>query len=402
MSLFTIALILVFITINAINYREDKNEMDHLLNDTIETMKRDNGFNGPKEGNPPLDRPVDRINDLPFLFTFGVVLDQNNNIINEYQTNNIDKEFLDNILKALKDKEEQSGKIEEYNIVYLSFVDETNQHKYIAFSVQDFLDNSYNNILLISSLSLISLWIIVFVIVLFLSKQIVKPVEEMLDKQKRFVQDASHDLKTPLTVILANSDILEKNKDDKIANQIEWIESTKDEAIRMKSLVLDMLESAQSESLADHIKLEETDLSELTEGIALQFETVAFEKNVGIVCAIEDDIKMSSNKDAYSRILHVLIDNAIKYSDDGGKVFINLSKNKHGVHLEIINHGEVIGEEAMKHMFERFYRADSTRSTEGFGLGLSIAKDLVEALNGKIICQSNEKDGTKFAVDFKR
>ena len=132
----------------------------------------------------------------------------------------------------------------------------------------------------------------------------------------------------------------------------------------------------------------------------LQMEPVAFEKNVTIESNIEPNINAKSNSDMLTRLLHILIDNGIKYSSQGAAVHVNLSQDKRGISISVTNSGSLIQKEDIPHIFERFYRTDKARVTGGFGLGLAIAKNLCASLGAQINAESNEQIGTRFTVRF--
>lgn len=229
----------------------------------------------------------------------------------------------------------------------------------------------------------------------------IKPTAEAWKQQKRFIADASHDLKTPLTVIMANNDIMLAHPDSTIIEQEKWLESTKAEGEHMQALINKMLELARSEALLSTIKLEDTNISELTEKTALQLEPVAYEKNVEIVSELAENIVIKSNNEQYTRLIYILVDNAIKYAPNGSKIAIRLYNTKKGIILSVNNKGDVIPREELSHIFERFYRSDSARTEGGFGLGLSIAKNIANALNGEIYATSTKEDGTTFSLKLK-
>lgn len=239
----------------------------------------------------------------------------------------------------------------------------------------------------------------------FISKKLadvaVKPTEDVWNKQKRFIQDASHDLKTPLTVIMANNEILLSHTNEEDQDRKKWLESTKIEGEHMKELINQMLDLARSESLVTSIELEEVNISEVSEMTSLQLEPIAYEKNVMIEAEIEKDIIIKSNKNEFTRLLYILVDNAIKYAPSESKVTITLQKNKKHTTLCVNNKGKSISNDDLPYIFDRFYRTDSARTKGGFGLGLSIAKNIVIALNGEISVSSNDTDGTTFMVKLK-
>lgn len=247
---------------------------------------------------------------------------------------------------------------------------------------------------------LMSLVLFLFVSYL-LSVIAIRPVERAWNQQKQFVADASHDLKTPLTVILANSDILRAHKEETVASQLQWVESTAEVAGRMRGLCEELLELAGSEDTVTRVEPCEVGLSELCQSICLQLEPVAFEKGVGIVSEIPDGISLHTDSGCCVRIMNVLLDNAIKYAKNGTEVYFRLTKTRQGAAMSFTNFGAVIPKEELPHIFERFYRADKARAVGGHGLGLSIAKNLTESIDGKISVSSSEKEGTTFTVHLR-
>lgn len=233
---------------------------------------------------------------------------------------------------------------------------------------------------------------LLFLLNLVFSRWALRPVQQAWAQQQQFIADASHELKTPLTVILANNAILRQRGGDTIASQRQWIESTQVEAERMQGLVTDMLDLARpapegaqaSEGPAGIV-----DLSRLVEGEALTFEAVAFERELMWECAIDKGITVRGNATRLQRAVAVLLDNACKYTNAGGTVTVTLRAHASEAVLSVRNSGEPIDEADLPHLFDRFYRADAARThnaadaennggepganTGGYGLGLAIA-----------------------------
>lgn len=240
-----------------------------------------------------------------------------------------------------------------------------------------------------------------------LARRSIKPVSEAWDAQRRFVSDASHELKTPLAVILANVQILQKSKtmeeDDK-----RWVDRTADEAGHMKGLVEDLLtlaraDEAKAGSVGATGPMVEVNLSEIVDESSLEFDAVAFERGCEVECEVTPDVKVKGDKQQLGRVMNTLIDNATKYAAKGTKVKVAVRRDgKKGV-VTVNNKGGVIDPEDLAHLFDRFYRTDKARSREetgGFGLGLAIAKSIVEAHGGKIWATSNATDGITFHVSI--
>ncbi|MDR1640318.1 MAG: HAMP domain-containing histidine kinase [Clostridiales bacterium] len=232
-----------------------------------------------------------------------------------------------------------------------------------------------------------------FAISLFLSKWMLKPVEEAWQRQKRFVADASHELKTPLSVIMANLGILRASEG---ADAAKWIENTEVEAQRMKELVNSLLFLAKSDDAkkpADHYVLS---LSDLAQSSALAFEAVAFERKISIETNIAPDVRVSGDEAQLRQLAGILLDNAAKYSFEETTVTVSLSAKQSKAVLTVHNLGEPLNPEDLDRVFDRFYRADKSRANEGYGLGLSIAQSVASLHNGKITASSSEQAGTSF------
>ncbi len=249
--------------------------------------------------------------------------------------------------------------------------------------------------------------LVFFVISLFFSRWALRPVQEAWDKERRFVADVSHDLKTPLTVILANTAIMQENRDASVAEMSQWVESTQAEALEMQGLVTDMLElsklDAAEEAKAEPV-FETVDLSGVAEGQALMFESVAFERQVSLESDVEEGIVVQGQTSQLNRLCGILLDNACKYTPQGGAITLCLKKDaaaKHAI-LSVTNTGEPISPEDLEHLFDRFYRADAARTqggeVGGHGLGLAIAHAIVTAHKGTLTATSTAEEGTCFTV----
>lgn len=239
------------------------------------------------------------------------------------------------------------------------------------------------------------------VINIFFSWWALRPVERAWEQQSQFIADASHELKTPLAVILANIAILQSQPNATVKEQAQWVESTQTEAERMRSLVNDMLDLARPEDVAraEMVRLP-VDLSDLAETEVLQFESVAFENGVEIESEIESGVTVLGSSERLQRMIGTLVDNACKYAGAGGNVSVELTKSRTSAYLNVSNNGAPISPEDLPHIFDRFYRADKARTsgTGGYGLGLAIAREIANEHNGDITASSSEAEGTSFKV----
>ena len=263
------------------------------------------------------------------------------------------------------------------------------------------IDNENTNSELLTTL-LISLGILIVLelLILLISKKITNwitaPVQESFNKQKQFIADASHELKTPLAVIMASSDALEANPSEK-----KWLDNIKTEADRMNKLISDLLELAKSEAVDDRSEFTPGNLSKAIEKSVLTFEGVMFEKGIALDYSIEDNIELEMNEFKIQQLVSILLDNAVKHSEKGGTVTVELKKDKDIV-FTVSNMGEGIPKGEEEKIFERFYRADESRNRNEnrYGLGLAIAKNIVTT-HGGTISASSQNGTTIFKTVFK-
>ena len=237
--------------------------------------------------------------------------------------------------------------------------------------------------------------IIIFVIAKKISTTIVQPVENTFEKQKQFISDASHELKTPLAVIEANADVLQ----DKVGEN-KWITYIQNEVQSMNKLVNDLLVLARMEN-KNTSNNQKFNISKEVEMSVSVFESMMYEKKITLETNINEGIDFNGDKEDIKHIISILIDNAIKHTEENGKIIVNTVKEKNNIKIEVKNQGKPIPEEEIQKIFERFYRVDKarSRSEKRYGLGLSIAKGIVEKYKGTISVSC--KDGfTSFIVRF--
>ena len=221
----------------------------------------------------------------------------------------------------------------------------------------------------------------VFVASKKIAKAIVKPIKETFDKQTEFISDASHELKTPLAVIRANVDVIERE-----SGKTKWITYVQNEVDSMSKLINELLLLSKIDNTPKVKDKEKCNVSEELELICSAFESLAYEKNIKYETNINENILFNIDKEDLKHISSTLIDNAIKHTDNGNSVKITLAKEKDGFKLEVLNQGEEIPKSERERIFERFYRVDKARNREEkrYGLGLSIAKATVEKYKGTI------------------
>ncbi len=348
-----------------------------------------------KLGKPDAD------NNHPMMISSYVYVEAESggDIVTSSQNNlTIDSDDLEKCVKYVLESDKKSGQLSDYGLFYVKN-DMFNTTR-IAFASNSGIYSSLGNTILVCALLFGGSMVIVFLISLGLSSLAVKPVKKAWDQQKQFVADASHELKTPLTVILANNSIMMSHEGSTVKDERQWLESTEEEAQHMKKLIDQMLFLAQSDAGTAKVELSDVDFSEIAEAATLNFEPVAFEKEVIINADIDPEAVLRGSRLWLNQLTHILIDNAVKYAFQGTEVTVKLKKRDGSVVFSVNNRGSVIGEDELEKIFDRFYRAEKSRTTKGYGLGLSIAKRITEEMNGKLTAQSNEKDGTTFTAVF--
>ena len=414
MLLIGAVILTIIVIVNINNYSNSVNMMERGMNQVFDKNGRDFSDSPPEQLNeltPDSAMPEDNgfkhddrhkfDNNTPIQISSYVIVDvdENGNIINTTENDlTIDSETLEKCVKSALDSSKIFGQITDEGLMYLKKSDMA--HSKIIFADNSFISGSLRTSVIISVLMLTGAMAVIFLISLWLSGLAVKPVKRAWEQQKQFVADASHELKTPLTVILANNNIMMSHKDSTVADERQWLESTEEEANHMKKLIDNMLFLAKSDAGETKVQLSTVDFSEMAEACALNFEPVAFEKEIMIDTDIESGITLEGDATQLNQLVHILVDNAVKYADSGTTVTIRLQKHGDKVEFSVNNKGTPISKDDIEHIFDRFYRAEKSRTTKGYGLGLSIARRITEGMNGKILVESNKENGTTFTVRF--
>lgn len=282
------------------------------------------------------------------------------------------------------------------NLAYL--IEERDNYKIVAFMDNTLTDRGMRTMLRYILITGGPAILLIFVVSAFLSRSIVKPLEENDRKQRQFISDAGHELKTPVAVIRANGELLTKELGENI-----WLENILYENNRMMDLVEELLTLSRAESSAGTIK-QKLNFSKLAMGEILAFESLAFEKGKSIDSNVEEGIIFWGNKSQLSRLVSILLDNAISYST-GEKIELNVNKRKNKINIQVINEGDAIKPEELSHIFDRFFRMDKARAGDEhhYGLGLAIAKAVTVNHGGNIefICQDG-KITVKVSIPVKK
>ena len=297
-----------------------------------------------------------------------------------------DTEELTAILQDCLSQNQTEGIISHYQLRYLrqdnglyeklAFVDMSMERAILRKMIGSYLIIAFAALFLLLGVSVL------------LSRWATRPVEKAWKQQRQFLSDASHELKTPLTVILSNAELLETAElADKPAR---WADNIHTEARQMKKLVEEMLTLARADNMVRTAVLTEVSLSDIAADCALAFEPVAFEAGKPLQYELAENAMVLGDRDKLRQLVSILLDKAIKYGDEGRPITMTVQKTDRQIRLTVSNSGEPIPPEHLKRLFERFYRADASRGEKsGFGLGLPIARTIAQEHKGTLKAESD-------------
>lgn len=236
----------------------------------------------------------------------------------------------------------------------------------------------------------------VLLLLFFLSGRIVKPFSENYEKQKRFITDAGHELKTPLTIIDADAEVLEMD-----LGENEWLSDIQTQTKRLTELTNSLIQLSRMEEQPQLERIE-FPLSDLAEETSEGFQTLAKTQNKQLSTKIQPMLSMNGDEKSVRQLMSILLDNAVKYSDDGGRIELTVEKQKNTIKISVFNTAEHVSKESLPHLFDRFYRTDSSRSskTGGYGLGLSIAAAITAAHKGRIAATTSDERSILITASF--
>lgn len=258
-----------------------------------------------------------------------------------------------------------------------------------------FLDST-RNLTSVKNTLLTTIWVsaiglgAVFILVLIFSRRIVRPVSESYDKQKEFITNASHEIKTPLSIISADAEVLEMDYGEN-----EWVDDIKAQTKRLATLTNDLVFLAKMEETEKANVTSEFSLSDLVDETVRPFASRAKTGKKTFAMDIEEDITFNGEGASIEKLVSILLDNAVKYTPDGGYIYTSLSRQKNKIVLAVSNTvKDDLDQGDLDHFFDRFYRSEKSRNTKtgGYGIGLSVAKAVVERHRGKIRAFAKDKD----------
>lgn len=327
-------------------------------------------------------------------------VDENGTVtsLSQFSTALIDNEYLDDAIAEALASKDTFGHISDLELLFEKSV--KGGVTFITFADDSAIEGWQSLALTLSGVGIVA-FLGFFALSLYFSRWAMRPVERAWRLQRQFVADASHELKTPLTVILANTAILQSHPESSVESKGQWIDSTKTEAKRMQGLVNDMLDLARIDAIADRPEDRQViDFSDMVESEVLQFESVAYERLVEIDAHIEKGLSVTGLEESLRRLASTLLDNACKYASAHSVVKVSLTKDGNQAKLAITNMGAVIDEADLPYIFDRFYRTDKARTRDlgGSGLGLAIAREAARRHGGDVTATSDPKNGTTFTL----
>lgn len=385
-SMLTIFVLMILIIYNVILYINEFNGLKESV-DTIESITSrpfyQTGFYDKELMFMDLDVYVIRFDS-----------DMNITSVYNYSDDDLTSEDIANITKQYNKSYSRLEQINLFSAKYVLLMNPRNE--LIIINIEDI-----NAKLVLSAQVSILIFVLIELLTVYIVKMLtnwlIRPVEEAFLKQKQFIFDASHELKTPLSVIMTSAECLSKNP-----KETKWLDNIQSETERMNKLVLDLLNLAKYDNSYENRVLSVIDLSKLVEKSVLTFESLIYDKGLNLKYHIDQDVNFKCVDSEMKQLVEILVDNAIKHAYDKSTITVDLIKKKDEISLVVKNRGDKIPKEEQSKIFERFYRSDNSRNRNEnrFGLGLAIAKNIVLSHNGKIYVEC--KNGyTSFISTFK-
>lgn len=303
----------------------------------------------------------------------------------------VDEETAEEYTQTAQQKNKTTG----FQGIYRYRVTETEDGaKYVFLDCRREISNFRTVLVTTISVSLLGL-AAVFVLVVIFSRMVFRPVEESIQKQKRFITDASHELKTPLTIIDANTEVMEME-----SGESQWTKSTRKQIQRLSGLVQQLVTLSRLDEEKGLEEKCEFNLSEAVSECVQSYESLAQTREKNLTLNIEEDITYTGDERSIRQLAGILMDNAVKYSSENGNITLTLKKKGKKIFLEVYNDADDLPQGKMDVLFERFYRLDSSRNsgTGGSGIGLSVAKAIVQAHKGKITAENKNGRGLTITV----
>ncbi len=377
---------LIILAATSLNYYNMNSRADAFLE-----LLSENQGNISKEDLRSLNEQSFYTENIPYEMRYFIVDFKDDTVIDRSHMESISEEEGKILSGFMLKNEGNKGTIQ--NMRYLIDRDHSQLYVLNIYEGQKAFENFFVNTVFISVMSLFA----VFIIVSVFSKKAIKPMTEGLLKQRRFITDAGHEIKTPLSIIAANCEVLELQY-----GRNEWIESTQNQVRRMNLLIKNLLTLAKMDEENIDIHFVTLNLSEIAEEIIQPFTVLADQKGIEVQKRIEKNLYISADPNRISHLISILMDNSIKYTPVDGVIEIYLERKGKNIIFDFINTVEKMPEGNLERLFDRFHREDDSRTSEGGGngIGLSLARAVVKSHGGRIRASKAEKDKIRFRVEF--
>jgi len=389
-----VVLVVIMAGMHVVNYRNTVGRMDALL---LFLAEHDGQFPemqkpGDEGGPPPEWSP-----ELPFETRyFYTLMDENGKVIRT-ETKNIaavDREMAEEYSYAAVELGKEHGFVGKYRFI----LQDRGERSWIIFvDCGRILESFWGNVFTGIGISMLG-YVLVFLLILFLSPRIIRPIAESYEKQKRFITDAGHELKTPLTIIRADVDVLEMD-----FGKNEWLEDIQKQTMRLTDLTNELVQLARLEESESAVRRIEFPVSDVVEEEVSSFQRLAHMQNKVFTSQIQSMITLKGDEKAIRQMVTVLLDNALKYSEETGQISVTLEQQNKTLRLEVFNTtAERVDRDRLPNFFDRFYRGDPSRNSQsgGYGIGLSVAKAVVDAHNGKIAASTQDEQSLRITVNL--
>lgn len=394
MSVFAAVMLVLVTGINVLNGFQMKLSQDRKLEQLLEYEKMMGQFS-PEEQPPIYDMPWAGGAETEFTIRFFVIHCNREGDIrvfgNEY-ISSVDEAAAQSYTRAILAEKKEKGYYKTYRYLV---AEETKEELLLVFlNVEDAVQFQ-KTLLIVSVLAGVGSFLVVFILVWIFSRQAIQPYLCTMERQKQFITDAGHELKTPITSIAASADILAIELEGN-----EWVDNIRRQTVRLTGLVNDLVTLSRLEEELPYPKKTEFSLSDAAWEIAEPFSAIAMQKHKEFTQRIAEGVVIYGDKPAIQQMLSILLDNAVKYSDKEGKIELDIRKIRNRVVIRVYNTCEQGEELELDRLFDRFYRPDKSRSayTGGSGIGLSIAQMIASAHGGRISVQTVNTNALVFQV----
>lgn len=390
MGVLLLVLTVIMGSVNFLNYQHILSSTDHILEILIEN---DGKFpKAPDMKRRPFDPEMSP--ELPFetrFFTIRMDVDGNVIFIDTGKIAAVNDDTAVEYAKQIGASGHKKGFVGQYRYR----VQSDGSGKLIVFQDCGRQLDAARSFLEISIIISLAGFLAVSLLLYIFSAKIVKPIADSYEKQKQFITNASHDLKTPITIIDADVDILEMDQSEN-----EWLQDIKKQTKRLANLIQELVFLSRMEEGGNHFQMIEFPISDVISETAQSFESLAVTQGKNFTLNIQPMLSCNGDEKSLRHLIAILMDNALKYSDKNGRITLTFERADRGLRLSVYNTCDSISKDDLKHLFERFYRGDKSRNSQtgGYGIGLSIAKAIVKAHKGSITAETTDGHSLSIVV----